>query len=377
MKNKKIIFLTGTRADFGKLKSLIGKVEQSDVLECYVFVTGMHTLSKYGSTFLEVEQQNYKNTFIFMNQTNTTDPDFILSNTITGFSNFVKEIKPDLIVIHGDRIEAMAGAIVGLLNNILVAHVEGGELSGTVDEIIRHTITKLSTIHFVSNDAAKRRLIQMGELKHTIFSIGSPDIDIMTSSNLPDIDKVKKHYQIPFTDYGILIFHPVTTEIPHLSSHIEQVVSSVIESGKNYVVIYPNNDPGSDIIFNEYERIKDKKQFKILPTLRFEYFLTLLKNANFIIGNSSAGIRETTVYGIPVINIGSRQNNRTKNNNILNINPSKEDILLSIEKLAEKSFPPSYDFGDGKSSDRFIEIIQDEKTWDIKTQKQFVEIKNE
>lgn len=375
MKGKKIVFLTGTRADFGKLKPLIRKVEQSTVLECYVFVTGMHTLSKYGSTFSEVEQQNYKNTFVFMNQTNTTDPDFILANTITGFGNFVKEIKPDLIVIHGDRIEAMAGAIVSLLNNILVAHVEGGELSGTVDEMIRHTITKLATIHFVSNEDAKRRLIQMGELKHTIFSIGSPDTDIMISSNLPDIKNVKRHYQIPFTNYGILIFHPVTTEIQYLPNHIEQVVSSVIESGKNYVIIYPNNDLGSDIIFKEYERFKDKNQFRILPTLRFEYFLVLLKNANFIIGNSSAGIREATVYGIPTINIGTRQKNRTKNKNILNVNPSKDEILRSIKKLDGKTFAPSYDFGDGKSSDRFYEIVTDEKIWQIKIQKQFVDLK--
>ena len=181
-KNKKIVFLTGTRADFGKLKPLINKIEGSENFENYVFVTGMHTLSKYGSTYDEVRKQKYKEMYIFMNQTHTTAMDIILANTIIGFSNFINEIKPDMIVVHGDRVEALAGAIVGSLNNILVAHIEGGEISGTIDELIRHSITKLSHIHFVANKEAKKRLIQMGEIDSNIYVIGSPDIDIMSVS---------------------------------------------------------------------------------------------------------------------------------------------------------------------------------------------------
>lgn len=373
---KKIVFLTGTRADFGKLKPLIENIEKANEFECYIFVTGMHTLSKYGSTFTEVQKHNYKNTFIYMNQTHTTDTDIILSNTITGFSNFIKEIKPDLVVIHGDRIEALAGAIVGLLNNILVAHVEGGELSGTVDEMIRHTITKLSTIHFVSNDDAKKRLIQMGELAKTVFTIGSPDIDIMTRSNLPDIKSVKEHYQISFEKYSILIFHPITTELQNLQEHIIQVVSGVIKSDKNYVVIYPNNDPGSNIIFQEFEKLKKNNKFKLFPTLRFEYFLTLLKNADFILGNSSVGIREAQVYGTPTINIGTRQQNRTQNKHIVHIQPLEEEILNAINKVEGVSYTPSYDFGDGKSSERFLKIMKQEEIWKISIPKQFIDFKN-
>jgi len=374
LESKKIVFLTGTRADFGKLKPLIGKVEQSQDLECFVFVTGMHTLSKYGSTFSEVQQQNYKNTFVFMNQTNTTDTDFILSNTITGFGNFVKEIKPDLIIIHGDRIEALSGAIVGLLNNIKTAHVEGGELSGTIDDMLRHTITKLSTIHFVSNNEAKNRLIQMGENKNAIFSIGSPDIDIMTNSNLPVIGDVKNHYNIPFENYGILIFHPVTTDLENLSKDVSEIVNAIIESNKKFIVIYPNNDPGSETIFSEYEKFLNNSNFKVFPSLRFEYFLSLLKNADFIIGNSSAGIRESVVYGIHSINIGTRQKNRTHNKNIININPIKSEILNALEHLPKSNYSPLFDFGDGQSSDRFLKIINDNIIWNLDVQKQFVDL---
>ena len=131
--NKKIVFLTGTRADFGKLKPLIEKIENSDSFDCYIFVTGMHTLAKYGSTYLEIQKENYQNIFVYMNQTHTTDSDIILANTVIGFSNFVKEVKPDIIVIHGDRLESLSGAIVGSFNNILVSHIEGGEVSGNLD----------------------------------------------------------------------------------------------------------------------------------------------------------------------------------------------------------------------------------------------------
>ena len=166
---KKIIFLTGTRADFGKLKPLIDKIDNSQNFECHVFVTGMHMLSRYGSTYREVEKQKYKNAFFFKNQGYETSPEKILVNTINGFTSFVKKIEPDLIVVLGDRIEQFSGAIVGALNHILVAHIEGGEISGSIDESLRHSITKLSHIHFVSNKQAKKRLSQLGE-REIVFS---------------------------------------------------------------------------------------------------------------------------------------------------------------------------------------------------------------
>ena len=193
---KKILFLTGTRADFGKIKSLISTLENSQEFEVFVFVTGMHLQKEYGYTLIEIERCNFKNIHAFQNHTHETTMDLTLAKTIEGFSSYCKQINPDLIVIHGDRVETLAGAIVGSLNNILVAHIEGGELSGTVDELIRHSVTKLSHIHFVSNDEAAKRLLQMGEIKSSIFTIGSPDIDIMFSDNLPTEETVKEYYQI-------------------------------------------------------------------------------------------------------------------------------------------------------------------------------------
>ena len=316
---KKIVFLTGTRADFGKLRPLIEITESSDEFECHIFVTGMHTLSRYDFTYREVEKRGYKNIFVFMNETEGDNTDIILSNTIRGFSEYIRDISPDMIVIHGDRLEALAGAIVGSFNNILVSHIEGGELTGTIDESIRHAVSKLSHIHFVSNDDAKKRLIQMGEIEERIFVIGSPDIDIMMKKDLPTKEELIEYYDINFEKYAILIFHPVTTELEYLENQTTEMVGAVIDSKRNYVVIYPNNDPGSDIIMKAYGKLENNQNFKIYPSLRFEYFLTLLKNADFIIGNSSSGITEAEIYNIPTINLGSRQKNRTSNNNIITV----------------------------------------------------------
>ena len=260
MKTKKIVFLTGTRADFGKLRPLIDKIESTKNFECYVFVTGMHTLERYDFTYKEVMKRGYENVFVFMNQSQTSQQDIVLSNTVMGLSNFVNEISPDMIIVHGDRIESLAGAIVGSFNNILVCHIEGGELTGSIDEMIRHSITKLSHIHMVSNTKAKKRLIQMGESKNCIFVIGSPDIDVMIGKNLPTKKQLYQTYEIPFTNYAILIFHPVTTTITTLKHDIDELLSSIKYSQKNYVIIYPNNDPGSEIILNAYDTVVATKQ---------------------------------------------------------------------------------------------------------------------
>ena len=372
--NKKIVFLTGTRADFGKLKSLIDKIENSKQFDCYIFATGMHTIKKYGNTYGEIQKYNYKNLSVFKNYQDDTH-DLILAKTIEGFSNYVKKIKPDMVIIHGDRLEPLAGAIVGLFNNVLVGHIEGGEISGTVDEIIRHSITKLSHIHFVSNKDAKKRVIQMGENPNSVFTIGSPDIEVMKKEELPDINIVKKYYNIKFDNYSIFIFHPVVTEILDIRKQIKEITNAIRESKKNYVIIYPNNDNGSNIIIKEIEKLRKNKTIRIFPTLRFKYFLSLMKNAEFILGNSSSIVREAEVFGTPAINIGSRQKNRTKNTDIINVNPSKSKILDAIKNVEGLRFTPKSFFNKKENTtELFYKTLLDKKIWKINLQKQFIDL---
>ncbi|OFZ82138.1 MAG: UDP-N-acetyl-D-glucosamine 2-epimerase, UDP-hydrolysing [Bdellovibrionales bacterium RIFOXYD1_FULL_53_11] len=374
---KRLLFLTGTRADFGKLKPLIRAIEKSDEFECHIFATGMHTLSRYGSTVIEVYKEGFRNVQSYINQVDGESMDMVLANTIQGLSRFVRECRPDLIVVHGDRVEAMAGAIVGSLQNILVAHVEGGELSGTIDGLIRHSVSKLSHIHFVSNQDAAVRLRQLGEDPASIFVIGSPDIDIMLSPDLKPVEQVKKHYDIGFDRYSLLLFHPVTTEAGSIARQASQLATAVIEDGSNYVVIHPNNDAGCETILGAFGAFEGNNRFRVFPSLRFEWFLSLLKHADFIIGNSSSGIHEAPVYAIPAINIGSRQDNRFQHESIIDCPADKGAILEAMgraRKLAGK-LKPSLHFGTGNGAEKFREIIASEKTWNVPRQKKFLDLK--
>ena len=351
---KQILFLTGTRADFGKLKPLISACENYNI-----FATGMHMLDKYGMTCHEITKSGFKY-YPFINQDKDTPMDIVLSNTIEGLSYYMRENKTDLLVVHGDRVEALAGAIVGALNNVLVAHIEGGEISGTIDESIRHAVTKLAHVHFVANADAEKRLKQMGE--DNIFVIGSPDIDIMLSDTLPTLKQVKDKYDITFDRYAVCIYHPVTTTTVDVG-----LFDVLEESGLRYVVIYPNNDTGAINIIKRIDMLGNR--FHILPSMRFEYFLSLLKNADFIVGNSSAGIREAPVYGVPTIDVGTRQDGRSFVPSIVNCR-TLDEIRHAIKH------PPkavkSFEFGKGDSARKFIQALPE--VWKISPQKRFIDL---
>lgn len=382
--SRKVLFLTGTRADFGKLKALIQVVETSAEFEAAVFITGMHTLSRYGYTVDEVYRSlserrlrdGTRSVYVYHNQVQGEPMERVLSNTIEGLSRYVTEFRPDLIVVHGDRVEALAGAIVGALRNILVAHVEGGEVSGTVDEIIRHAVTKMSHIHFVANELAMKRLFQLGERPETIHVIGSPDIDLMMSESLPPLSEVKRYYDIAHDDYGVVIFHPVTTDLADTGASVRAIVDSVLESGRNYVVIYPNNDEGCELIFQEYRRLEGNSRFKIIPSMRVEYFLVTLKNARFLLGNSSAGIRECPVFGVPAINVSSRQTGRATLECVVHVPGVSSEILDAIDSSWNTGsiHKPDLHFGAGNSSELFMKALCQEGFWSVSTQKLFNDV---
>ncbi len=371
---KRIVFLTGTRADFGKIKSLLLKLHSDPAFELHLFITGMHMLTKYGYTCEEVEACGLPNLYRYINQNESDNMDTVLAKTIVGFSDYVKETRPDMIVVHGDRVEAMAGAIVGSMNNILVAHIEGGEVSGTIDEVVRHAVSKLSHVHFVANVKAKLRLMQLGEGEETVHVIGSPDMDIMVSKNLPDLKTVQDYYEIPFADYGIVLFHPVTTAVHELADQIKIFVDALIASRRDYVVIFPNNDDGSGIIIQEYRRFKGNRHFRVFPSMRFEYFLTLMKNAAFLIGNSSAGVREAPFYSVPSINLGSRQFNRATAPTIINAEFDKKTIVQQIANSRNIARVQTAHFGSGGSDVKFCDVLKKPEIWTVSRQKYFFDL---
>ena len=371
---KKISFLTGTRADFGKIYPIIHLLSKNE-FNIELIVTGMHLLKIYGYTINEIYKKlnNIKIIPLYNQDGNfNSRMDLILSYTINQLSYYLNESNPDLFVVHGDRPETLAGSISASFNNILVGHIEGGEVSGTIDESIRHAVSKLAHIHFVSNKESEKRLIQMGENKKSIFKIGSGEVDIIKNS-LPDIKEVKKYYIINFELYAILIFHPVTTEFNKIKNQVKEVLRAVKLSKQNYIIINSNNDFGSAIIMDELKTLELEKNFLCFPSIRFEFFLTLLKEAKFILGNSSSGIREAPVFGTPTINIGSRQNNRSKNPSIKNVSIKSSKFLDAIQKVKSRNRPIK-GFGDGNTAEKFFKILNKENVWKISRQKKFNDI---
>lgn len=377
IKTKRVLFITGTRADYGKIKSLMKRMDASPEYEVYVYVSGMHLLAKYGSTYKEVLKDKYQNVHVAFGQQYTQNMSYNMGNVLMSLSAYVEQVSPDMILVHGDRIDALAGAVTGALNNILVAHIEGGEISGTIDDSIRHAVSKFAHLHFVCNEEAKNRIIQLGEPQENIYVIGSPDIDVMMGEELPDIEEVKQYYDIEFDKYGIFMYHPVTTEVDELQEHMDEIVAALKASQKKFVVIYPNNDLGTDIILRKIGReLEGEENFRVFPSIRFEYFLTLLKKASVIIGNSSAGIRESGVYGIPAIDIGTRQQGRysiRKLKNIQHVTENRDEILEAIENVGKYQVQ-CQSFGKGNSTELFLDVLGKQKIWNSDVQKKFVDL---
>ena len=358
------------------MNSLINATFGCANIETSLFVTGMHMLKEYGHTYVEVLRKSKSKNYLFINQRFGDDMDSIFGKTIQGFSDYIREHSPDMVVVHGDRVEAMAAAIVAMLNGCRIAHIEGGEISGTVDESIRHAITKISNLHFVSNEDAARRLIQLGEEPNSIYEIGSPEVDVMASNNLPNIKEVKRHYGIEFEEFAVCIFHPVTTEQANIAQQVEELADAITKSAFNFLIVLPNNDSGSAMILKQYEKLDELPNIRILPSMRFEYYLVALREARFIIGNSSSGVREAPFFGVPTINLGTRQNGRSNASTILNVDFDSTRILSAISEAAKMPRTSSSIFGNGGSGAKFVEILSNDDIWNRPIQKQFVDVED-
>jgi UDP-N-acetylglucosamine 2-epimerase (hydrolysing) len=367
---RRLLFLTGTRADFGKLEPLAVAARDAGH-EITFFVTGMHMLERYGSTRLEVERIQGVNRQEYINQRIGDSQDIILSKTIIGLSDWVHENPPDLTIIHGDRIEALAGALVCATNYIRCAHIEGGEVSGTIDEVYRHCNTKLCTYHFVSSQDARERVIKLGEDPKTVFTIGSPELDIHLEGSVVPIETVKQHYEIKFDEFGVAVFHPVTSERDSIGAQAQSFFAGLQQSNRNFVVILPNNDPGSEEIFQEIGKLPQER-FRCLPSMRFTYFSSLMKHASVIAGNSSAGVREAPFLGVPSLNVGSRQHLRSQSGTITDVTAFDSDAIQTFLRTKwGQRHEADVSFGTGNAAERFVEVLSDEAFWNVNQQKYF------
>ena len=367
---RRLLFVTGTRADFGKLDPL-ARAAQDAGHEVQFFVTGMHMMDRYGLTKIEVTRSWAGQTHEFANQAPGDAQDKILATTVLGFSDYCHAAAPDLVIVHGDRVEALACALVCATNYIRCAHIEGGEVSGTIDELFRHCNTKLAWCHFVSSAPAAARVRAMGEADARVFPIGSPELDFHAGPSGVSLDDVRDYYEIPFADYGVCTFHPVTSEQDHMGAQAQALFAALQTTGKNFVVILPNNDPGADGILDVIASLP-KPQFRVLPSMRFAHFSELMKQAAVIVGNSSAGVREAPFLGIPSIDIGSRQNRRATSPSICALSAHDQDgVVQAINTLWGQRFDRDPSFGRGQAAREFVTRLSDPAFWAQGFQKAF------
>ena len=374
-----IAFFTASRADYGKIKPIILETKRKKI-KFKIFVTGTHLLKEYGHTKNHIIKDfGKKNLIIFKNQNFGESQKFIFKNTVNKFTIALGKKYFDCVFVHGDRIETLAAASVLTFSKIRIAHIEGGELSGTVDEMIRHSVTKLSHLHFVTNNAAKKVLIKSGEDKNNIFITGSPDIDLFDRNLRPTIKEVKKRYGIKFKEYVISFLHPVTTDSKAETKKKAQIYFEALRQLKdeNVIQFVPNNDDNSKEILNVLKKkLTNRSNIEILKSMRFEFYLTLLENSKLIIGNSSSAIMEAPYFNVPSINVGDRQSNRYGLDLIINTSFSKRNIMSSIKKVKKIKIKFKPVFGNGDSAKKIINVLLSKKFSKIIIQKTYNRLKS-
>ncbi|MYH56961.1 MAG: UDP-N-acetylglucosamine 2-epimerase (hydrolyzing) [Boseongicola sp. SB0675_bin_26] len=366
---RSILFVTGTRADFGKLEPLVVAAREEGFFVS-MFVTGMHMLERYGMTKVEVHRVPKVTVHEFLNQRPGDPLDTILSKTVVGLSDHCFEHRPDLVVFHGDRVEALACALVCATNYIRSAHIEGGELSGTIDESFRHCNSKLAHHHFVSSQEAARRVMALGEPKTSVHVIGSPELDLHSRPSGVTLAEVRKRYQIPYDEFGICVLHPVTSEADTIGGQARCLFGRLVASGRNFVVIAPNNDPGSDQIRAEIDALPPDR-FRTLPSMRFSHFSELMKNAACMVGNSSAGVREAPFLGIPSLDFGTRQKSRARSDSVVHVAADGASIDRFLRERWGRRHDRDGAFGDGRAASRFVAILKQDGFWRSPLQKAF------
>lgn len=370
---RKICVVTGYRSDYTKLKSVMKSIKDSPELELQVIVFGAHLLSDYGNTIKDIEADGYKVSFKCTTNIEGDKP-LTMSKSIglsvIELSAAYEQLNPDVVLLVGDRYEILAAAIAASVGNIPVAHIQGGEVSGTIDETIRHTITKLSHIHFPSTRLSAQRIVSMGENSDHVFNVGCPAVDYINGltyleqKDLAQLDELKNCSVDLNNPYILLIQHPVTTEYEQSADQISQTLEALEAVALPTLLIYPNPDAGSAGMLRairNHKRVYGEKTVirGVFKNLSFETYLNLLKNCSCLVGNSSSGIREAHMFGIPVINIGTRQNGRERTSNIVDVDADKKQILeKTLELIARPKTKIKNIYGNGTAGKRIADILK-------------------
>lgn len=378
---KKILIISGTRADYGIYKPVAQALKEDGWRVSFV-VSGMHLSHKYGFTKALILEDGFEVSgevqSLFLENTKGNMARSV-SFELAGFTSIFEQNKPDFVLLLGDRGEMLAAAISCLYLGIKSAHIHGGEVSGTVDESIRHAVSKLSSVHFPATKKSAERLVNMGEDRWRVFPVGAPRIDTILNDRLPSFGSILEKYEwaIIKKKYILQVFHPVVTESDILEKQVQVLSEALEETQLPIICILPNSDAGGEIIRDFYQK-NNTSNINYVTNLSPEEYLTILKESQFVIGNSSSGIIEAASFNVPVINLGTRQNGREQSPNTLNAEITIEKIREAIRTVRKKEFKDKVNkarniYGDGKSAGKIVTIL--DQIWEEKDNLKWIQKK--
>lgn len=360
--------VTGTRAEYGLLSPVLKAIERHPELELCLIVAGMHLSPEFGYTAREIERDGFK-IDVRIDTLLSSDTGAAMAKSLgialLGITQAFEKRLPDIILVLGDRGEALAAAIAGTHMNIPVAHIHGGEVTkGMVDESIRHSITKFAHIHFPATKQSAERIIKLGEEEDRIHVVGAPALDIILNEELVSPEVLAEEFHLDLKKPIIMLAqHPVTTQAHQAAEQMTETVEALIEMKQQTIIIYPNADAGGRSmveVIKKYEKLPFIQTYRSLP---YKVFLSLMRIATVMVGNSSSGIIESASFGLPIVNIGIRQEGRQRADNIIDVPHERKEIAMAVKKAIEdeefraKAKGCENPYGDGKTGRRIAHIL--------------------
>lgn len=368
---KKICVFTGTRANYGLLRPLMDKIKKSHSFQLQTLVSGSHLCSEFGSTYKAIEEDGYKISEKIDITLASDTPEAICKSIGLGYIGFgeaFSRLKPDLLIVLGDRFEDLCAATCAVISQIPIAHIHGGETTiGATDEAFRHSITKMSLLHFTSTEQYKKRVIQLGESPDRVYNVGAPGLDNIKNIRLMTKKELEKELNFTFNEKNLIItFHPVTLEPNSTKKQLKNLLKAVDELKKTNLIFTKSNTDTYGRIINkmiEDYTFKNENKAKIFDSLGQRRYLSTLQFVDAMVGNSSSGIIEAPSFKIGTINIGDRQTGRVRAQSIIDCKPDYSDIKKSLEKLYSFDFQKllkktKNPHGDGTATSKIYSVLK-------------------
>jgi len=365
---KKILYISGTRADYGLMRTVLARINEAPGLKLEVIATGMHLMPEFGDSVDEIVRDGFSIHRVpvrYERDTRESMAEFV-GSLVVSLTKKVSEIRPDLILLLGDRGEMLAGAIVGTYAGVPVAHIHGGEITSTVDEPVRHAITKLAHLHLPATAKSARRIIRMGEDPGRVHVVGAPGLESILTGAFTSKEKLIRKFRInPDKPLVLVLQHPVSYEIANAARQMKATLGAVSGLHHQALVVYPNADAGGRQMIGVIEDFCRKNpSIQAHKNLLHDDYLGLLKIASVLVGNSSSGIIEAPSFHLPVVNIGTRQEGRERAGNVIECGYTRREITASLERaLSDPVFSDKVrrcknPYGKGESSKKIVELLR-------------------